>query len=165
MNGQPPTTENNIVISLKRLVKEIQRLRRKGKTVAFTNGCFDLLHAGHLDYLERTKRLADVLIVGLNTDASVRRLKGPGRPVVSEKERARLVAALKPVDFVTLFAESTPIRVIRAIHPEVLAKGADWKGKEVVGQKEVESWGGRVVLLPYLKGHSTTDLIRRVEDG
>ncbi len=149
------------VLPLPKLVQVIRRLRRQGKRIAFTNGCFDLLHVGHLDYLERTKRLADILIVGLNTDASVRRLKGLGRPVLPEKERARMVAALKPVDYVAFFSEPTPIRLIRSIRPDVLAKGADWKGKGVVGEPEVKSWGGKVVLLPFLKGHSTTDLIRR----
>lgn len=148
-------------LPLSKLVQVLKRLRRQGKTIAFTNGCFDLLHVGHLDTLERTKRLADVLVVGVNSDASVRRLKGAGRPVVRESERARLVAGFKPVDYVTLFSESTPIRLIQMIRPDVLAKGADWKGKDLVGQKEVESWGGRVVLLPFLKGRSTTALIHR----
>ena len=141
----------------------VRRLQRRGESVALTNGCFDLLHAGHLRYLEQTKRLADVLIVAINSDASVRRLKGPSRPYVPAQDRARLVAALKPVDYVTLFSESTPIRVIRALRPDVLVKGADWKGKGVVGRREVESWGGRVVLMPYLKGRSTTSLVEKIQ--
>lgn len=156
------TVSNRRVLSLPQLVRIVRRLQKQGKRIAFTNGCFDLLHAGHLDYLEQTKRLADVLVVAVNSDGSVRRLKGPSRPLVTARERARLVAALKPVDYVTLFSESTPLKVIRAIRPDVLAKGADWKGKEVVGQPEVQSWGGKVVLLPYLKGRSTTALIRKI---
>ena len=150
------------VLPLQRLLPVVQRLKRQGKRVAFTNGCFDLLHAGHLDYLERTKALADVLIVGVNSDSSVRRLKGPGRPVVPASLRVRLVAALKPVDYVTLFSQDTPLSLIRALRPDVLTKGADWKGKEVVGQREVRSWNGRVVLLPYQAGCSTTRLIERI---
>lgn len=155
------TNFNQRVLPLRKLLPILRKLKKQGKRIAFTNGCFDLLHAGHLDTLERTRQLADILVVGINSDASVRRLKGAGRPVVRESERARLVAGLKPVDYVTLFSEPTPIRLIRMIRPDLLAKGADWKGKEVVGQREVESWGGRVALLPYLKGHSTTGLIRR----
>ncbi len=154
------TVSRNPVLPLKKLVPVIRRLKRQGKRIAFTNGCFDLLHVGHLGYLERLKSKADLLVVALNADVSVRGLKGPGRPVVPEKERARMVAALKPVDYVTLFSEPTPLKTIRALRPDLLGKGADWKGKGVVGQREVESWGGRVLLLPYLKGHSTTRLVR-----
>lgn len=150
------------ILPLKQLVRIVRRLQKQGRRIAFTNGCFDLLHAGHLDYLERTKRLADVLVVAVNSDASVRRLKGPSRPLVTARERARLVAALRPVDYVTIFSESTPLKVIRALRPEVLAKGADWKGKEVVGQREVQSWGGKMVLLPFVPGRSTTALIRKI---
>ena len=149
------------VLPLQPLILVIRRLKKQGKRIAFTNGCFDLLHIGHLSCLERIKAQADVLVVAVNTDASVRRLKGPGRPVVPAGERARLVGALKPVDYVTLFSEPTPLKVIRALRPNLLGKGADWKGKEVVGQQEVESWGGRLLLLPYLRGHSTTRLIEQ----
>ncbi|MBI3322773.1 MAG: D-glycero-beta-D-manno-heptose 1-phosphate adenylyltransferase [Candidatus Omnitrophica bacterium] len=137
-------------------------MRRQGKRIAFTNGCFDLLHVGHLDYLERTKRLADVLVVGVNTDASVRGLKGAGRPVTPEKERARLVASLKPVDFVVLFSESTPRRVIEAIQPDVLTKGGDWKPSQIVGADVVKARGGRVVSIPFTKGRSTTKLLSKL---
>lgn len=150
------------VLPLGELLRQVRRLRRQGKRIAFTNGCFDLLHVGHLSYLERVKAAADVLVVGVNSDASVRRLKGARRPVVPARERAALVAGLKPVDFVTLFPEPTPRRLICAIRPALLAKGGDWKGKEIAGAKEVRSWGGRVLILPYLKGHSTTAILRRV---
>ena len=152
-----------MVIPLNRLVKVLQKLRKQGKTIAFTNGCFDILHIGHLDYLERIKQKADILIVAVNSDSSVHKIKGPSRPVVPQRERARLLAALKPVDYVVLFSEPTPLRVIRAISPDWLAKGADWKGKIVVGQKEVESYGGKVILMPYLKDHSTTGLLARLK--
>ena len=151
-----------MLVSLERLVREVRRLRRKGKRIAFTNGCFDLLHVGHLDYLERTRRLADVLVVGINTDASVRRLKGTGRPVVREKERARLVASLKPVDFAVLFSESTPLRLIQAIQPDVLTKGGDWTPSRIVGADVVKSSRGRVVSIPYTKNRSTTRLLNRL---
>ncbi len=152
-----------MVIPLNRLVQVVQKLRQQRKRIAFTNGCFDILHIGHLDYLERIKQKSDILIVAVNSDASVRKIKGPSRPVVPQRERLRLLAALKPVDYVVLFSEPTPLRVIRAIRPNLLAKGADWKGKVVVGQKEVESYGGQVILMPYLKNHSTTGLLARLK--
>ena len=139
-------------------------MKRQGRRIAFTNGCFDLLHVGHLDAFERIKRQADCLIVAVNSDASIRRLrKGLGRPIVPAKERARLVAALKPVNYVTLFSEETPLKVIRAIRPDVLAKGGDWKRKKIVGGDFVKSTGGRVIAVPYLQGHSTTRLIERIQ--
>ena len=150
------------VLPLKKLLPVVRRLKRQGKVVAFTNGCFDLLHTGHVDTLERIRRLADCLIVALNSDASVRRLKGRHRPIVPARERARLVAALKPVDYGTLFSEDTPLNVIRALRPDILAKGGDWSPGRIVGREVVESYGGRVAVLPYLKGRSTTGLIRRV---
>ena len=150
------------VVSLRQLLPTVRRLRRQGKTVAFTNGCFDLLHAGHLDYLEKIKRRADCLIVGINSDASVRRLKGSGRPILPLQERARLLASLKPVDYVTAFSEPTPFALIQAIRPNLLAKGGDWQKEKIVGRHIVESSGGKVLVIPYLKGHSTTGLIRRI---
>ena len=152
-----------MILPLNQLVRVVRRLKARGKRVAFTNGCFDLLHAGHLDYLTRIKRKADCLIGAVNSDASVRRLKkGPGRPVVPEKERAALVAALKPVDYVTIFSESTPLKVIRALKPDLLAKGGDWKPDRIVGRETVEAAGGRVLVIPFLKGYSTTRLIQRI---
>lgn len=150
------------VLSLSQLLPILRRLRRQGKTIAFTNGCFDLLHVGHLDYLEKIKRRADCLIVGINSDASVRRLKGPGRPVMPLQERARFLAALKPVDYVTVFSEPTPLKLIQAIRPDLLAKGGDWRREKIVGREVVESFGGKVLVIPYLKNHSTTRLIRHL---
>ena len=144
------------------LARLARQARRAGRRVVFTNGCFDLLHAGHLDYLERVRSRAGVLIVAVNSDHSVRRLKGRGRPLVPERERARLVAALKPVDFVTIFSEPTPLKVIRAVQPDLLAKGGDWAKQAIVGREVVEGRGGKVLVIPYLKGHSTTGLVRKI---
>ncbi len=149
-------------MSQKELTRVVRRLRRQGKVIAFTNGCFDLLHVGHLDTLERARHLADCLIVGINSDASVRRLKGRRRPIVPARERTKLVAGLKPVDYVTVFSEDTPLKLIRAIRPDILAKGGDWAVEQVVGREVVESSGGRVVVLPYRKGRSTTGLLNKV---
>jgi len=147
------------VLSLKQLLPVVRKLRRQRKKIAFTNGCFDILHIGHLDSLERIKKRANVLIVAVNSDSSVRRNKGKGRPVVPAAERARLVAALKPVDYVVLFSEETPLKVIRAVQPDLLAKGGDWKPSQIVGSAVVRARGGQVISVPYLKGHSTTRLL------
>ncbi len=150
------------VLSLKKLLPIVRRLQRQRKIVAFTNGCFELLHIGHLDTLERIKKEADCLIVAVNSDASVRRLKGPGRPVVPAAERARMIASLKPVDYVILFSEDTPLKLIQAIRPNLLAKGADWKLDKIVGKEVVEASGGRILAVPYRKNHSTTRLFHRM---
>lgn len=140
------------------------RLRSHGRRVVFTNGCFDILHYGHVSYLERSRRLGDALIVGLNSDASVRRLKGPGRPVQNEHDRAHILAAQGCVDAVVVFDEDTPRKLVEAIRPHVLCKGADYKRKQdVVGWDLVERWGGRVVLVELIEGRSTTGLIRRAK--
>ncbi|MEE9211160.1 MAG: D-glycero-beta-D-manno-heptose 1-phosphate adenylyltransferase [Phycisphaeraceae bacterium] len=137
-------------------------LRRRGKKVVFTNGCFDILHIGHVSYLERSRREGDALIVGINTDKSARRLKGPGRPVQNERDRAHIVGAQQCVDAVVLFEDDTPIKLIKAIKPDVLTKGADYKSKkDVVGWDLVESWGGRVALIQLVEGRSTSKLIRK----
>lgn len=132
-----------------------------GGVVAFTNGVFDLLHPGHVDVLVAARALGDVLVVGLNTDASVRRLKGPSRPVRGERDRALLLAALEAVDAVVLFEEDTPIDLIRALRPDVLVKGGDYSADSVVGAADVVARGGRVVIVPLTPGHSTTATIRR----
>ena len=138
------------------------QLRAQGRSVVFTNGCFDILHLGHVRYLERSRALGEALIVGVNTDASVRRLKGAGRPLQSEHDRAQILASLEYVDAVVLFDEDTPLKLIRAIRPEVISKGADYKTKrEVVGWDAVESWGGRVELLELVEGRSTTSLVSK----
>jgi D-beta-D-heptose 7-phosphate kinase/D-beta-D-heptose 1-phosphate adenosyltransferase len=137
---------------------------RKGRLV-FTNGCFDLLHRGHVAYLAEARALGDYLVVGVNTDASFRRLdKGPGRPVVPEADRAYLLAALANVDAVCLFDEDTPRALISRLLPDVLVKGGDYRLADVVGRDEVEAAGGRVVLIPFVEGYSTTELIRRIRE-
>jgi D-beta-D-heptose 7-phosphate kinase/D-beta-D-heptose 1-phosphate adenosyltransferase len=149
--------------SRKTLSQIASHLRRAGKIITFTNGCFDILHAGHVGYLEKAKKAGDILILGLNSDASVRRLKGPGRPVNSEKDRLKVMAALQAVDYVTLFTEDTPLHLIKEVRPHVLVKGADWSENEIVGGREVKSWGGRIVRAPLLAGRSTTKIIRKIK--
>ena len=138
--------------------------RDAGEAVVFTNGCFDLLHAGHTRYLRQARDLGDHLVVGLNADASVRRLKGEGRPVTPQAERAEVLCALEAVDAVVLFEEDTPWRLIGAVLPDILVKGGDWPLDAIVGRSEVEAAGGRVLTLPILPGRSTSGLILRVRD-
>lgn len=137
---------------------------RDGRVV-FTNGCFDILHRGHVTYLEQARLLGDVLVVGVNTDASVARLKGPGRPLMREGERALILAALSSVTAVTLFDEDTPGELIAALRPDVLVKGGDYTPEDIVGADAVEQGGGRVVVIPYVEGHSTTALIQRLRES
>ncbi len=150
---------------LENLLIDLSRHRGLDETVVFTNGCFDVLHAGHIAFLEAAAREGDVLVVGLNSDASVRRLKGPGRPVCREDERVRVLEALQPVDYVVVFDEDTPARLVDAIRPDVLVKGEDWRDKGVVGRETVEAAGGRVVLVPLVSGMSTTGLLERIRGG
>ena len=136
-----------------------QAMRDAGRTVAFTNGCFDLVHSGHLASLQQAAAAADELIVALNSDDSVRRLKGEGRPILPAAERAALIASLRPVSAVTIFAEPTPLDVIVQIRPDVLVKGSEYEEDEIVGAREVKSWGGRVVRVPMVPGWSTSQII------
>ncbi len=129
----------------------------------FTNGCFDILHRGHVEYLHRARELGDTMVVGVNTDSSVDRMKGPGRPVVPQDDRALVLAGLESVDVVTLFHEATPQALIAALQPDVLVKGGDYALDQVVGREEVESAGGEVVLIPFITGRSTTDLLRQIK--
>ena len=145
------------------LARRLAMLRRRGQRIVFTNGVFDLLHPGHVRYLCAARRLGDVLVVGVNSDRSVRRLgKGPGRPLVGEADRAEVLAALEMVDFVTIFDEQTPLELIRALQPDVLAKGGDWTPDTIVGADVVRARGGTVRSLPYAGGYSTTALIARL---
>ncbi len=139
------------------------RLRRQGKRIVFTNGCFDILHAGHAQYLRRAASLGDLLVVGLNGDASVRRLKGEGRPVQKAADRAYLLASLSCVSYVAVFAEDTPLRLIRDVMPHVLVKGGDWKGREIVGADIVRANGGTVKTIRFLPGRSTTSILARAK--
>lgn len=152
----------NKIRSLRELIPVRRKLRREGKTVVFTNGCFDLLHGGHIRLFREAKRRGDVLVVALNTDASVRRLKGPLRPIFPLKERFEVLAAVADIDYLTWFSEETPRTIIAALLPDVLIKGGDWTPDEVVGRAEVEAAGGWVVIVPYLKGHSSTSIIDRI---
>lgn len=137
--------------------------RKKSVQVVFTNGCFDLLHKGHVSYLQKARKLGSQLIVALNTDESVQRLKGPLRPINPLADRLEVIAALESVDYVTWFDEDTPLELILLIRPDVLVKGGDWKANQIVGSKEVLSWGGRVRSLPFVEGRSTTKMIERAQ--
>ena len=160
VNARPPMA--NKVVSWSTLRRRLAALRRQGKRIVFTNGCFDLLHPGHVRYLRAARRLGDVLVVGLNSDRSVRRLdKGAGRPVVPEHDRAEVLAALEMVDFVVVFDQDTPLELIHCARPDMLVKGGDWTPDRIVGADFVRATGGRVKALPYFEGYSTTALIRR----
>jgi D-beta-D-heptose 7-phosphate kinase/D-beta-D-heptose 1-phosphate adenosyltransferase len=150
-----------VILSREAVVALRGKWKREGKTVVFTNGCYDVLHPGHIRLLERARSLGDILILALNTDASVRRLKGPARPLLGEMERAELAAALEAVDAVTFFDEDTPTALIAALLPDVLVKGADWS-HFIAGKEEVEAAGGKVFALPLEPGYSTTGIVERI---
>ncbi len=141
-----------------KLKQSLSRERRKKKKIVFTNGCFDLIHVGHLKVLESCKKLGDVLILGLNSDDSVRRLKGPKRPILEEKDRAELLAGMEPVDYVVVFKEDTPEKLIRIVRPDILVKGGDWKAGEIVGSDVAK----KTIVIPFVKGQSTTGIIERI---
>jgi rfaE bifunctional protein nucleotidyltransferase chain/domain len=153
------------ILSLEEAILRFGREKRNGRRIVFTNGCFDLLHPGHIGSLEQARALGDALIVGLNSDASVRELKGAGRPVLPELERAEILAGLECVDAVVIFDELTPREVIARLLPDVLVKGGDWPGNQIVGREEVEAAGGRVVSVPVLPGYSTTEILRNIREG
>jgi rfaE bifunctional protein nucleotidyltransferase chain/domain len=157
-----PARPSDRILSRAELVRRFGRPRHT--TVVFTNGCFDILHRGHVEYLYAARALGDHLVVGLNTDASVRRLKGEGRPVVHEEDRAYVLAGLACVDAVTLFDEDTPAELIATLVPDVLVKGGDYAPEHVVGRDTVEASGGRLVLMPFISGRSTTDILNRIRD-
>jgi D-beta-D-heptose 7-phosphate kinase/D-beta-D-heptose 1-phosphate adenosyltransferase len=140
----------------------LRQLRAEGRTVVFTNGCFDLLHVGHVRYLAAARALGDLLVVGLNSDRSVKAIKGDRRPIVAEAERAEVLAGLGCVDFVTVFEEADPLRLVQALQPDVLVKGGDWAEAEIVGADAVRGRGGRVVRIPLVEGAGTSDLIDRI---
>jgi D-beta-D-heptose 7-phosphate kinase/D-beta-D-heptose 1-phosphate adenosyltransferase len=144
------------------LLRIINGLKAEGKRIVFTNGCFDLLHIGHVRYLEEAKALGDVLVVGVNSDASVRKLKGPKRPVLPEAERAEILSGLGCVDYITLFDEMDPLKLISSLRPNVLVKGGDWTKEQTVGKEVVERSGGEVVIIPFVKGASTSSLIETI---
>jgi rfaE bifunctional protein nucleotidyltransferase chain/domain len=153
------------ILSQDRAAEVRARLRAEGRRLVFTNGCFDLLHVGHVRYLQQARRLGDALIVAINSDRAVRELKGAGRPVMPETERAEVLAALEAVTYVTVFDELSPRQLIAKLLPDVLVKGGDYALSEIHGRAEVEAAGGRVVALPFVEGASTTDIIRRVKNS
>lgn len=155
-------TTKDKILSIKALTRKISSLRKKGKKIVFTNGCFDLLHFGHVTYLEAIKAKDNIVVIGLNSDASIKKIKAKGRPIQPQMARARVLAALACVDYVTIFSETTPHRIIKALQPDILVKGADWKGKSVVGEDIVKSRGGRVLLVRYIDHFSTTGIIKKI---
>ena len=150
------------VLARRSLLHRLATLRRQRKRIVFTNGCFDLIHPGHVRYLRAARRLGEVLVVGLNSDASVRRLKGPARPLVPQHDRCEVVAALEMVDYVTLFDEDTPYELIKQVQPDVLVKGGDWKPDDIVGADIVRARGGVVRSLRFAPGYSTTRLVEGI---
>jgi rfaE bifunctional protein nucleotidyltransferase chain/domain len=152
-----------MIVELKELLEILEKVRGK-KKIVFTNGCFDILHAGHADYLNKAKSLGDILVVGINSDASVRRIKGEKRPILPQQMRAYLLDNLKPVDYVVIFEEDTPLELIKAIKPDVLVKGADWDLERIVGADFVLSYGGRVERIPFSFDVSTSKIIERILD-
>jgi len=150
-----------MIVELKELLELLEKVRGK-KKIVFTNGCFDILHAGHADYLNKAKSLGDILVVGINSDASVRRIKGEKRPILPQQMRAYLLDNLKPVDYVVIFEGDTPLELIKAIKPDVLVKGADWDLERIVGADFVLSYGGRVERIPFSFDISTSKVVERI---
>jgi D-beta-D-heptose 7-phosphate kinase/D-beta-D-heptose 1-phosphate adenosyltransferase len=162
LSAEPTSLSDKFCSSWEKARELVASWKSGGEVVVFTNGCFDILHAGHVTYLDRAKNEGTRLVLGLNTDESVRRLKGPSRPVNSESDRATVLSALSSVDAVVLFGEETPLELIRVLRPDILAKGADYAPEQVVGREDVESWGGRLVLVPLVEGRSTTATLARL---
>jgi len=154
---------NGRIVSTEELREERALLRAQGRRLVFTNGCFDILHVGHVRYLKSARELGDALVVAINSDRSVRELKGPGRPVMNQSERAEILAALNSVDYVTIFEEASPRHLIATILPDVLVKGGDYQLEEIHGREEVEAAGGSVISLPFVDGASTSNIIERIK--
>ena len=154
----------NKILERNALKDKLEELRKKGKKIAFTNGCFDILHVGHVRYLREAKKTADILVLALNSDSSVRSLKGEERPLVSQEERAEILAALEFIDFVTIFQELTPLELINYLKPDILLKGGDWPEEKVVGREEIKQWGGRVAIIPEIEGKSTTNIVEKIKN-
>jgi len=153
-----------MIVGRKNIKELSEKLKSDGKTIVFTNGCFDILHSGHVFYLQKAKQQGDILILGLNSDASVRRLKGEKRPINSEIDRAIVISELKSIDYVVIFEEDTPLEIISLIVPNKLVKGGDYKKDDVVGKDIVESNGGEVVIIPFVDGKSTTNIINKINE-
>jgi rfaE bifunctional protein nucleotidyltransferase chain/domain len=152
------------IVSSDELCRERQRLRAEGRRLVFTNGCFDILHVGHVRYLQSARNLGDALVVAINSDRSVRELKGAGRPIMNEQERAEMLASLGAVDYVTVFDDLSPRALISEVLPDILVKGGDYKPEEIHGREETEAAGGRVLSLPFVEGASTSSIIERILD-
>jgi D-beta-D-heptose 7-phosphate kinase/D-beta-D-heptose 1-phosphate adenosyltransferase len=165
VSDQIPGKARDKVKTRKELLKIIPKLKKAGKKIVFTNGCFDLLHPGHVRYLETARELGDILVVALNSDDSVRRIKGEGKPFVHQSERAEMIGALCSVSLVTTFSEDTPQTLIEEILPDVLVKGGDWSKGQIVGRETVEKNGGRVVAAKFERGFSTTGIVERIRSG
>jgi D-beta-D-heptose 7-phosphate kinase/D-beta-D-heptose 1-phosphate adenosyltransferase len=150
--------------SLNQALQQVQQWQAEDKCVVFTNGCFDLLHPGHIDYLTKARALGDVLIIGLNDDDSIRRLKGSGRPINPLADRAIMLAALKSVDLVIPFPENTPLKLITTLMPNILVKGSDYEPDDIIGAEEVRANGGKAIVMPFIDGHSTSSLIKRIQE-
>jgi D-beta-D-heptose 7-phosphate kinase/D-beta-D-heptose 1-phosphate adenosyltransferase len=153
------------IVTLEEMIEARGQLRSEGKRLVFTNGCFDLLHPGHVRYLTQARSLGDALVLALNSDRSVRALKGAGRPIMNEQERAEVMAALAAVDYVLVFDQETPLELIEEILPDVLVKGGDWPLDQIVGREEVTAAGGEVLSLPYHENASTSDLVKRIRES
>lgn len=152
------------IYALPQLQQQLEVWRTQGQKIVFTNGCFDLLHLGHVDYLEKARQLGDKLVLGLNTDASISRIKGPSRPLQDEMSRARVMASLLFVDAVVLFNDDTPLELIKAVQPDILVKGDDYAVEQIVGHEVVMARGGEVKTVPLVKGYSTTNIVNKIED-
>lgn len=151
------------IVPRQKLAHLVRKLKAAGKKVVFTNGCFDLLHVGHVRYLREARKLGDVLVLGVNSDASVRAIKGPPRPIQPEADRAEILASLECVDYVTIFDEETPADLIAAVVPDILVKGGDWPHDQIIGRDTVEAAGGTVTTIPLVEGRSTSDLLKRLD--
>lgn len=152
----------NKILDRNTLKNELDPLRKNGKKIAFTNGCFDILHIGHIRYLREAKKTADILVLAINSDASVKKIKGEKRPLVPQEDRAEIMAALEFIDFVTIFDETTPLELINLLKPDVLIKGGDWAQDKVVGRDEIKKWGGKLTLIPEINGKSTTSIVDKI---
>lgn len=151
--------------TIKEIKKISEKLKLKGKTIVFTNGCFDIIHPGHIKVLKKAKSIGDILIVGLNSDKSIKKIKGKNRPIIDQKGRCEILSSLWMVDYIVLFDEDTPEKLIKSIIPNFIVKGSDYKKEEVVGKDIIEKYGGKVIIVPLYKNYSTTNLIRKINEN
>jgi D-beta-D-heptose 7-phosphate kinase/D-beta-D-heptose 1-phosphate adenosyltransferase len=154
----------NKIKSVKDLKSILSTLKEEGKKIVFTNGCFDILHVGHVSYLEEAKRHGDILVVAINSDKSTEKLKGKGRPIVHQADRLKMLASLESVDFATAFNEDDPGLIVKKLNPDVIVKGSDWKEEDIIGGEDVRKKGGKTITIPFLSGYSTTTVIKKVKE-